>query len=127
MYEFAASLSQRLGVDAHVKSEQSISFPKAVPLTVLFGALGSDLCDAWRSGRCGECRLVLRAVEEYMSAHQDSEEVQNVLATGFLEGVWHSLMEDERAIVFDSMGYQSRKYIRAWDRFWGIDPPGGDP
>jgi hypothetical protein len=56
---------------------------------------------------------------------EGSEEVQGIVATGFLEGMAHQA-ELAPELWVPLVGPEAREYLRAWDQFTGTSTPGLD-
>ena len=97
--------------------------PDVVPPTVGLGALGAALVAAERDINDEALDRIASCVEEFLSA--DGADADAV-ATGFLEAVCgrskYSAPSVER--IVRHLGDRAVAYIRAWDRFTGVETPG---
>lgn len=99
--------------------------PDSVPPTFLAGEIAVGMARSAPADFSDDelltlCEFVERALRD------ESQEVRNVIATGFLEG----LMGEASAGRFDFtrlsafLGPEARKYCQAWDAFTGTKTPG---
>ena len=97
--------------------------PDAVPPTVGLGALGAALVTAEREINDESLDRIASCVEAFLSANgADADAV----ATGFLEAISHRSDQSAASVerIVRHLGERAVAYIRAWDRFTGVDTPG---
>jgi hypothetical protein len=97
--------------------------PDAVPPTVGLGALGAALVSAERDISDQALSRIASCVEDFLATNGTDADA---IATGFLEAICnrseHRPANVER--VARNLGDRAVAYIRAWDKFTGVDTPG---
>lgn len=88
-----------------------------------FTSLGEFVMDEIAAGRLARLPALFEVVERLM--REGTEEVQNAVATCFLENLLNSTphrIPPESFVLL--LGPESRKFCRAWDEFSGVKTPG---
>jgi hypothetical protein len=79
--------------------------------------------DRFRQGDYGFADDLFALIERLLT--EGSDEVKDIVATGFLEGMAH---QDDLVpeLWVPLTGPRARDYLRAWDQFTGVSTPGLD-
>ncbi|BCS48584.1 hypothetical protein JUNP479_1264 [Aeromonas jandaei] len=106
------------GFSDEIKSEVNVAmhswYPDAVPVTYLFGLIGSALADVFPKLTESERRSLFNHIEQGVLA--DDEAFSTAVATGLLEGIVGKASQTDRRWdeIEPYLEDESRIYITAW-------------
>jgi hypothetical protein len=122
-FEMIAACHAKLGDAA--SAEIDYWLPDAVPLTVGLGALGAALVSGEPEIDDEALDRIASGVEEFLGVSGcDADAV----ATGFLEAISHRSADSATSVerIVRHLGVLAVAYIRACDKFTGVETPGTD-
>ncbi len=94
---------------------------------VLLGALGNTIAEQFDNFSQDEAIFIFKSIEEGMKT--TDQVLRDCLATGLLEAVQSRAQRLDSTLwkrIKGCLGEESKAYLKAWDKIWGILEEDGD-